>query len=129
MRGLFMSWMCVPIVFVAQGRLTVTNTTLRFRATPPQLIGWQLLDVESTLTFELTPNDIVSVEPFSFPSPVGRLFDLPFTRIRTTKAGLAPELLMCIGGRVRARRIRERSFELRATLESFSHAALPERTT
>jgi hypothetical protein len=127
-RGLFMSWMRVPIVYVAQGRLTITNTALRFRATPPQMVGWQVLEVDSTLTFELTPKDIQSVEPFTFPSPVGRLFDLSFTRIRTTKPGLAPDFLICVGGRVRIPRIRARSLELRAGIESFRQAALSDRT-
>jgi hypothetical protein len=121
--------MRIPIVYVAQGRLTITNSALRFRAAPPQMFGWQVLEVDSTLTFELTPRDIESVEPFTFPSPVARLFDLPFTRVRTTKPGLAPDFLMCVGGRVRIPRIRARSLELRAGLESFRHAAIAERTT
>jgi hypothetical protein len=127
-RGVFMSWMRIPIVYIAQGRLTITNTALRFRAAPPQMLGWQVLEVDSTITFELTPRDIQSVEPFTFPSPVARLFDLPFTRVRTTKPGLAPDFLMCVGGRVRVPRIRSQSVDLRAALESFSHAALAEPT-
>jgi len=127
-RGLLMSWMRVPIVYVAQGRLTITPTAVRFRATPPQMFGWQALDVDSTLTFELTPNDIQSVEPFTFPSPVARLFDLPFTRVQITKPGLAPDFLICVGGRVGIPRIRARSLELRAGLETFRRAALTERT-
>jgi hypothetical protein len=89
------------------------------------VFGWAVREVDSTLTFELTPSDIRSVEPFSFPSPVARLFDLPFTRVRTTKLGLAHDFLVCVGGRVLMPRIRARSLELRAALESFS--AAPQR--
>src|SRR5262245_23682561 len=86
-RGLLMPWMRMPIIFVAQGRLTIANGALRFRATPPRLFGWQVREVDSTLTFELTPSDVRAVEPFAFASPVGQLFDLPLTRVRTTKHG------------------------------------------
>ena len=78
LRGLLMPWARVPIVFVAQGSLTIGDAALRFRATPPRLFGWQVQEVDSTLTFELTPSDVETVEPFTFPSPVARLFDLPF---------------------------------------------------
>jgi hypothetical protein len=103
----------------------MTGAALRFRAAPPHVFGWAVREVDSTLTFELTPSDIHSVEPFSFPSPVARLFDLPFTRVRTTKPGLAHDFLVCVGGRVLMPRIRARSLELRAALESFS--AAPQR--
>ncbi|HKW12723.1 MAG TPA: hypothetical protein VJO33_20210 [Gemmatimonadaceae bacterium] len=122
LRGLLMPWMQIPIVYVAHGRIMFANT-LRFRATPPRVFGWQVRDVDHTLTFELTPSEIQTVEPFTFPSPVARLFDLPFTRVRTTKPGLAHDFLICVGGRVLIPRIRARSLELRAALESFSHAA------
>lgn len=112
LRGLLMPWMQIPIVYVSHGRLTIANT-LRFRATPPRVFGWRVRDVDSTLTFELTPSDIRTVEPFTFPSPVARLFDLPFTRVRTTKPGLAHEFLICAGGRVLIPRIRAQSLELR----------------
>jgi len=129
-RSLFMSWMRLPIAYVSQGRLTITNTALRFRAAPPQLFGWQVLEVDSTLTFELTPNDIQSVETYTFPSAAARLRlpGLQFTRVRITQPGLAPDFLICVGRRVGIPRIRSRSLELRAALESFSRAALAKPT-
>jgi hypothetical protein len=129
LRGLLTPWMQIPIVYVAHGRITIANTAVRFRGTPPSVFGWQVRDVDSTLTFELTPSDIRTVEPFTFPSPVARLFDLPFTRVRTTKAGLAHDFLICVGGRVLIPRIRARSLDLRAELESFGHAAHAEPAT
>ncbi|HKW47635.1 MAG TPA: hypothetical protein VJN70_09320 [Gemmatimonadaceae bacterium] len=55
---------------------------LRFGAASSRAFGWKIRDVDSTLTFELTSKDIRSVEPFAFPSPFARLFDLPFTRVQ-----------------------------------------------
>lgn len=124
LRGLLMPWARIPIVFVAQGSLTIADTALRFRATPPSVFGWQVQEVDATLTFELTPRDVEMVEPFTFPSPVARLFDLPFTRVRTTKPGLAHDFLVCVGGRVLIPRIRARSLELRAAVAAFGHAAV-----
>ena len=124
LRGRLMPWMRAAIVYVAQGRLTIANSTLRFRAAQPHVFGWQVREVDSSLAFELTPTDIRTVEPFPFPSPVARFFDLPLTRVRTTKPGLAGDFLICVGGRVRIRRIRDRSLELRSALESFHRAAL-----
>ena len=105
-RGLLMPWMRVAVIYVAEGHLTITNSTLRFRAVQPRVFGWQVREVDSTLTFELTPTDIQTVEPSPFPSPVARLFDLPLTRVRTTRPGLAGDFLICVGGRVRIPRIR-----------------------
>ena len=129
LQGWLMPWARVAIVYVAQGRLTIANTVLRFRAAPPRMFGWHVREVDSTLTFELTPQDIRTVEPFPLESPVARLFDLPLTRVRTTKPGLAQDFLVCVGGRVLIPRIRARSLELRAALESFGHAALTEPAT
>lgn len=64
------------------------------------------------------------MEPFIFPSPVARLFDLPLTRVRTTKPDLAGDFLICVGGRVRIPRIRARRLVRRTELESFHRAAL-----
>src|SRR5262245_26692927 len=119
-RGVVMPWARAPIVYLAQGRLTIAATAVRFRAAPPAVFGWQVLNVDSTLSFELAPGDIQTLEPFAFSSPVARLFDLPFTRLRTTKLGFAHEFLVCVGGRVLMPRIRTRSLELRAALESFA---------
>jgi len=129
LRGVLMPWARVATVYVAEGHLTIAKPTLRFRAAPPQVFGWQVEGVDNTLTLELTPRDIRSVEPFTFPSPVARLFDLPLTRVRTTKPGVANDFLICVGGRVLIPYIRARSLELRAALESFAHAALAEPTT
>lgn len=128
-RGLLMPWMRAAIVYVAQGHLTMAATTLRFRAVQPRVFGWQVRDVDSSLTFELTPTDIRAIEPFPFPSPVVRFFDIPLTRVRTTKPGLAGDFLICVGGRVRMPRIRARSLELRAALESFHRTGLTSPAT
>ena len=125
LQGLFMPWARVPIVYVAQGPLSMDNVALRFRATSALLFGWRVREVDSTLTLELTPTDIQSVEPFTFDSPVARLFDLPFTRVRTSKTGIARDFLLCVGGRVLLPRIRARSLELRAKLEAFGRTAVP----
>ncbi|MGH9888383.1 MAG: hypothetical protein ACREBE_22805, partial [bacterium] len=63
--GVLMPWSRVPIVYVAEGRMSIANTALHFRAAPPQVFGWRVLEVDSTLRIELTPNDIQSVEPFT----------------------------------------------------------------
>ncbi len=123
LRGVIMPWARAAIVYLAQGRLTIDNSALCFQAAAPRVFGWLVRDVDTTLRFEFTPRDIQTVEPFAFASPVARLFDLPLTRVRTAKPGLAHDFLVCVGGRVLIPRIRARSLELRAALELFARAA------
>jgi hypothetical protein len=46
-------------------------------------------------------------------------FDLPFTRVRTSKPSPIDDFLLCVGGKIAIPRIRSRSRELRASLVSW----------
>jgi hypothetical protein len=62
----------------------------------------------------------MAVERVHFRSPVAGLFDIPFTRVRTTHVGPTRDLLLCVGGRINMPRIRARSLELCRTLEAMA---------
>jgi|SRR5579862_950422 len=61
-------------------------------------------------------NDVSAIEPADFRSPVIRTFDLPFTRVRTSKPSPIDDFLLCVGGQISMPRIRDQSRDLRANL-------------
>lgn len=122
-RGLLMPWTRVPLVCVAQGRLSLAGGRLAFAPTPFQAFGWLVRGTQRDLRWELGPSEIVAVEPADFSSPVARFFDIPFTRVRTGQPGLLGEFLLCVGGHVSMPKVRARSLELRRTLQAFAAGA------
>ena len=120
LRGIWMPWMRIPLIFVAQGRLALRGTGCEFVPHQRAPFGWRIRGGNPNLAFRLRPSEIVAVDPADFRSPVARLFDIPFTRVRTTQQGPTRDLLLCVGGRINVPRIRERSLELRRALQTFA---------
>lgn len=120
LRGLLMPWLRLPLVFVAQGRLSLEGGRLAFAPTPFRPLGWLVRGVQHDLRWEIGPNEVAAVEPADFSSPVARLFDLPFTQVRTARPGLQGEFLLCVGGRFSTPKVRARSLELRRALQAFA---------
>ena len=119
-RGVTMPWARVPLVFLAEGPLTVSGDRLAFASRPPTLPGWYVRGGLPQASFDLAPSEIESVEPADSRSPFSKIFDLPFTRVRTARHGLMGNFLLCVGGRVSVPKIRARSLELRRALEEFA---------
>jgi hypothetical protein len=115
--------MRVPLVLVAQGRLVVDGERLAFTSTPFRAPGWRAHGVLRDLRWELCRTEVTVVEPADVSSPVARLFDIPFTRVRSTRSGLLSEFLMCVGGRFSMPKVRTRSLELRKALQLFAHTS------
>ena len=127
LRGIVTPWMRVPLVMLAQGRLSVGGGRLTFLATPFRAPGWRVGGVQRDLRWEIDRGELTAVEPADFSSPVAKLFDLPFTRVRTARPGLLADFLVCVGGRFSMPRIRERSLRLRRALQgAVPGAAAPE---
>jgi hypothetical protein len=121
-RGIVMPWARVPLVAIAQGRLTVAGDRLTFAATPLRVPGWLVRGMHD-LHWELGRADVVAVDPADFASPFARMFDIPFTRLRTRRPGLLSEFLVCVGGRFLMPKIRARSLDLRQALHAFADGA------
>jgi hypothetical protein len=115
-RGWLTPWMRIPLVFLAQGELTVGDRRIEFKPRHHSLFGWRMKDVRDDLAFDYTATELVAVESADFSSPVMRFFDLPFTRIRTRHAPPLDNFLVCAGGRLMVPRIRAQSLELRQEL-------------
>jgi hypothetical protein len=82
----------------SSGHLVIKDQLLEFEARPWDPPHCEVYHLRTDLRFELTDRDITGVEPFEAVSPVMRYYNLPFTRIRTTKGGELSDLLLCVGG-------------------------------
>lgn len=119
LRGVLMPWMRVPIVFLAQGRLTVAGDRMTFASTPLRAPGWFVHGVDPGMHWQLSRAELETVEPMSFSSPFAKFFDIPFTRIRSSRPGLLGDFLVCVGGRFSMPKVRARSLDLRLALQRF----------
>jgi hypothetical protein len=115
-QGIFTPWMQMPLALQAQGVLGLNETSLAFRQEPYRVFGWRVRTPLEDLSFNLFPNDVSAIEPADFRSPVMRTFDVPFTRVRTSKPSPIDNFLLCVGGRISMPRIRDRSRDLREKL-------------
>ena len=116
LRGILMPWMRMPLVFTTQGELNITGSEISFRPIPYRTFGWIVKSPYKKLSFILKLKDISAVALEDFKSPAMHFFDMPFTRIRTTKEPPLNNFLLCVGGRIAVPRIRARSKELRQRL-------------
>lgn len=123
LRGLFTPWMRVPLVFVAAGRAEVGAGRLAFVSSRFRAPGWRVRGVIVDLAFSLAREDIHAVEAADQHSPFARLFDLPFTRLRTRLPAPLDNFLVCVGGRFSMPSVRKHSLELRTELLAFAAAA------
>lgn len=115
-RSAFIPWARIPLIFVAQGRLSVDERAVLFSSRARSLFGWRIYGVRSDLSFRYPVSELTAVEPADMQSPVAHFFDIPFTRIRTAHAPPFDNFLLCVGGRFAMPRIRKRSLELRHEL-------------
>src|SRR5262249_34046141 len=85
-QNILRPWSRAPLAPQAQGAVTLNERSLAFRPTSFRIFGWRVHSPMKDISFDLTPSDVVAIEPADFRSPVLRAFDLPFTRVRTSKA-------------------------------------------
>jgi hypothetical protein len=116
LHGAVMPWMRVPLGLQAQGVMGLNEASFSFRQEPYRVFGWRVRTPLEDLSFNLFPNDVSAIEPADFRSPVMRTFDVPFTRVRTSKPSPIDNFLLCVGGRISMPRIRDRSRDLREKL-------------
>ena len=121
LRGVIIPWMRVPLGLQAQGVIGLNEASFSFRQEPYRVFGWRFRTPLDDLSFNLFPNDVSAIEPADFRSPVMRrlgvtFFDVPFTRVRTSKPSPIDNFLLCVGGRFSMPRIRDRSRDLREKL-------------
>ena len=122
LQGVFMPWMRTPIAFVAEGKLKTDGERIAFVPKPFRAFGWRVEGLRSDAGFDIPVSAVTAIEPVDLHSPVGRFFDIPFTRIRTTLPAPLDNLLLCVGGRISPARVRERSMELRRELETLARS-------
>jgi hypothetical protein len=124
LRGILTPWARIPLALQAQGAITLNERLLSFRPAPFRAFGWRTRGLRNDLSFDLSPSDVVAIEPTDFASSVMRAFDLPFTRVRISKGSPTDNFLLCVGGRIAIPRIRARSRELRESLLLWRHRRL-----
>jgi hypothetical protein len=116
LQHVLMPWHRLPIVLQAQGVVDLGETSLTFRPKPYRLLGHRVRNTLKDLSFDLHPTDVNAIEPADFRSPVSRILDLPFTRIRTSRPSPIDNFLLCVGGKIALPRIQSRSLELQNNL-------------
>lgn len=114
-RAVSMPWARGPLVFVSAGQATLVGSRFSFVAKRFRAFGWFVRNVRNDLTFEVDLGS-ATVEAADFHSPFARMFDIPFTRVRTSQPGLASDFLVCAGGKFSLPRIRSGSMALRSAL-------------
>jgi len=117
-----MWWMRCPLAFEAHGELRLDRGALSFRSRPPAIYGHRFFLSLPELGFELRADRVLAVEPADFASPVARLFNLPFTRLRTREPAPLDDFLLAVGGKWSIRRIRAESLQLRQQLQAWAKA-------
>jgi hypothetical protein len=132
-HGSVIPWMRVPLGLQAQGVMGLNETSFSFRQVPYRVFGWRFSTPLKGFSFNLAPSDVTAIESADFRSPVMRgldasFFDIPFTRIRTSKPRPIDDFLLCVSGRFSMPRIRDRSRDLREKLvlwhTASQHAAM-----
>jgi hypothetical protein len=118
-QSIFMPWARAPLALQAQGAVTLNERSLSFRPRSFRVFGWRVRSPMKEISFDLSPVDVLAIEPADFSSPFMRAFDLPFTRVRTSKPTPIDNFLLCVGGQIAIPRIRWRSRALRASLVSW----------
>ncbi len=116
-RGTVLPWARMPIAYVAAGALEIGPGVVRFRPRVFPVFGWRIHGLHPIAAWEISASEVKAVEPADFPSPVTRYFDIPFTRLRTTRPAPLDTLLVCAGGRLSVARIRSGSLDLRKALQ------------
>jgi hypothetical protein len=119
-RGLLMPWARIPLIFVAEGALTVDGHSAAFVGRRRRVFGWRTVGIRSDLSFAYSVSEIISVEAADMASPVARFFDIPFTRMRTAHPAPLDNFLLCVGGRLSMPTIRAQSIELRHRLQEMA---------
>jgi hypothetical protein len=111
-------WMRVPIIYFANGSLTVSPAGMRFESRPRTLFGASVVNVPRDLCFDVARESIKTVEPFTLdpaeaPFPALSYFNFPWTRVRTSNSGIAADFLVGLGGAGPSMRgIRQRNQQL-----------------
>jgi len=119
LRSVLMPWMRMPVVFIAQGVLQLQQESLLFRPSSFKAFGWRVNSPFQQLSFDIDRRDVMSIEPVEFKSPVMRMYDFRFSRIRTSKPGLLGNFLLCAGGKFSMARARSKTEEMAADLASW----------
>jgi hypothetical protein len=122
LQGWFMPWMRSPTVFTAVGHLVIGETRIQFRPAAPKLLGWRLRNIDRTLVFDIAATEITAADAYAFKSPFSKMFDLPFTRLKTSKPGILADFLLCIGHPLSPPTVRVRSLALQVELQRFGSA-------
>jgi len=124
LSGGIIPWARIPLAFTATGELDLTADALTFSPRAYRMFGWHIRDLRGDVQFTLSSADVTAVEPADMPSLFISYFDLPFTRVRTTRQGLLGNLLFCVGSPWMGR-IWAQSVELRIALDRFAGARRP----
>ena len=81
-----------PLVCVAEGKLDVNQSSIGFVPHPLRAPGWTVVGQRLDLGFHIPASDVLNVEATDVKSPVGRFFDIPFTRSAHHTAASARQL-------------------------------------
>ena len=93
-RGVFGFPWCIPLIMFASGRIQIQDQSITFESRQLKLPLNLVRNLSTGLNFVLEGGDILAIERHLGQSPVARVFDLPFIRVRTKKDAKLADFLL-----------------------------------
>lgn len=110
----------LPAGMLASGLMELQPGQITFEARPLSLGGLRVRNLREDFQFGLAAADVLGIERYVYPSPMGSRFDMLFAHLHTRRGGLLRDFLVCVGGigRDMERQRRETSQLLAALLRN-----------
>lgn len=116
----------IPIVFVANGALSIESNATTFASTPVRKVfGMRYHNVQTDFAFALSGADIRAVEAYEIKSPFLSHFDMSWTRVRTARSAPLDDFLLTVGtfNALHTGQARKRAADLRTALHNLQQNA------
>ena len=113
-----------PLVMFASGSLDISTDGLQFHSHPFRLPLNVIRNLSTDLEFQITADDIQSIETYEFASPALEYYNMQFVRVHTSHDNELSDILLYVGGTGPfMKKIRKQNEELLAAIsETFPNA-------
>jgi hypothetical protein len=91
----------IPVVFFANGTLSIESDMVSFTASCPRSFGVKYRNLLNELHFQLSAGDIKSIERYRNPRPFRRIeyYNINWVRVQTRENLFSGDFLLCVGGK------------------------------
>lgn len=96
--NLLTPWMRIPIVMIAAGELDISESRLSFRSRKQFTFASRRKNLWSKFKFDLSLDQIIAVENYHRVPAMRSVFELVWTRVRTSAPAPLDNFLIAVGG-------------------------------